>query len=116
MKIILFLILWSLVSGCEPASKQNIFLTDVGCESIDTVHSKLSDYKVSINFINKNYPKANLYWVDFEGKEVLYNIIDKGKEAIQETFTTHIWVIRDDSGKCLRVFVPSNEGAFQAEI
>lgn len=116
MKIILFLILWSLVSGCEPVSKQDIFLTDVGCENIDTVRSKLSDYKVSINFINKNYPKANLYWIDFEGKEVLYNIIDKGEEAFQESYAYHTWVIRDNSSNCLRVFVPSNEGAFQAEI
>jgi hypothetical protein len=116
LKIILFLILWSLVSGCEPASKQDIFLTDVGCENIDTVRSKLSDYKVTINFINKNHPKAILYWTDFEGKEVLYNIIDKGDQAIQESYTSHRWVVRDESSNCLRVFVPYIEGAFQAEI
>lgn len=116
MKIILFLILWTLVSGCEPVSKQDIFLTDIGCENIDTIRSKLSEHKVSINFINKIYPKANLYWIDFGGKEVLYNIIDKGEEAIQDSYTSHTWVIRDDSSNCLRVFVPYNEGAFQAEI
>jgi hypothetical protein len=116
MKLILFLFLLSLVSGCVPTSKQDISLTDVGCENIDTSRSELNDYKVTINFINKNYPKANLFWIDFEGKEVLYNIIDKGEEAIQESYAYHSWVIRDESGNCLRVFLPNAEGAFKAVI
>lgn len=116
MKLILFLFLLSLVSGCEPTTKQDISLTEVGCENIDTIRSKLNDHKVTINFINKSYPKVNLFWIDFEGKEVLYNVIDKGREAIQESYASHPWVIRDESGNCLRVFVPNAEGAFQAEI
>jgi len=49
---------------------------------------------------------VRLYWLDYEGKRVLYGNIPEGQTVRQPTFTSHPWVITDTNDKCLELYIP----------
>lgn len=73
---------------------------------------KSLDYKiqVSVTFVNNNKKRSiYIYWVDYGGNLVLYNILAPGKSYVQITFVTHPWVFITDKGKVLGYYLPSKK-------
>ena len=59
---------------------------------------------VSISFMNQSPGKVKIYWLDFEGKAVLYSELDPQSAYNQNTYGQHIWKIENNSGKCLGIY------------
>jgi Caspase domain/VHL beta domain len=59
-----------------------------------------------ITFVNSTGMAVRLYWLDYEGKRVLYGNIPEGQTVRQPTFTSHPWVITDTNDKCLELYIP----------
>jgi len=38
--------------------------------------------------------KVKVFWLDFNGKEVLYNTLRPGSNYTQQTYIDHVWLIR----------------------
>ncbi|XP_076450102.1 von Hippel-Lindau disease tumor suppressor-like [Babylonia areolata] len=64
-----------------------------------------SKRRVLITFVNKSERIAELYWVDFNGKLVMYcKELQPGKEHKLITYVTHPWIARDSvTGQWLSV-------------
>ncbi|EFJ48322.1 hypothetical protein VOLCADRAFT_104804 [Volvox carteri f. nagariensis] len=42
--------------------------------------------------------RVQLVWLSYDGAEQVYNVIEDGQEAHQDTYSTHIWELRDEDG------------------
>lgn len=56
-----------------------------------------------MQFVNKRAAPIQVMWVDFEGVEKKYVVVQPGKSATLSTFVNHVWLVRDRSpeGKVL---------------
>ncbi|PPK70439.1 hypothetical protein V5P93_000680 [Actinokineospora auranticolor] len=72
-----------------------------------------SDHGVTITFANLRSDRVVIYWVDFDGREVLYNALNPGESYKQPTFTGHIWIVRDSVYAELgRFAAPGTDGEY----
>lgn len=59
------------------------------------VHSSDSHTETFVVFSNKSSHVIDLWWVDYCGTEVFYASINPGTMFMQQSFTSHPWVVRD---------------------
>jgi hypothetical protein len=75
------------------------------CILLGTGVSGAADVKVSVSFTNNTDGDFELFWLDSgKGKEVSFGVVRKGESRVQETFNTHVWVIRSPRGEELGRF------------
>jgi len=75
------------------------------CILLGTGVSGAADVKVSVSFTNNTDGDFELFWLDSgKDKEVSFGVVRKGESRVQETFNTHVWVIRSPRGEELGRF------------
>ncbi|GBF97537.1 hypothetical protein Rsub_10460 [Raphidocelis subcapitata] len=57
-----------------------------------SVHSKQAGV---IRFCNKSARSVRALWVDFDGHEVVYSLIEPGTTRLYRTYATHPWIVRE---------------------
>lgn len=57
-----------------------------------SVHSKQASV---IRFCNKSGRDARALWVDFDGNEVAYSVVEPGATRLYRTYATHPWIVRE---------------------
>lgn len=62
---------------------------------LSTLQSKHSRHEAFIKFVNTTPHTIRLLWVDYDGHEVAYDILEPHYSCIQQTFATHPWVARE---------------------
>lgn len=62
-----------------------------------------SNTSVQVRFLNRTGGRVDVYWVDFEGRETSYGVIEPGAEWTQQTFATHLWRFRQGGSLMLGV-------------
>ena len=67
--------------------------------------------ETSITFINRTRSDVKVYWLDSEGQQRHYATIHTDQIHQQHTFAGHAWLVTDDAGKTLAVFVATEEVA-----
>ncbi len=67
--------------------------------------------ETSITFINRTKNDVKIYWLDSEGQRRHYATIHTDQTHQQHTFAGHAWLVTDDAGKTLAVFVATEETA-----
>ncbi|MCP4613490.1 MAG: prolyl oligopeptidase family serine peptidase [Planctomycetes bacterium] len=67
--------------------------------------------ETSITFINRTKNDVKVYWLDSEGQRRHYATIHTDQTHQQHTFAGHAWLVTDDAGKRLAVFVATEEAA-----
>jgi hypothetical protein len=45
-----------------------------------------------------------LFWIKYHGENQKFSRILPHQSLTQSTFVGHVWLLRDDSGKCVAVF------------
>ncbi|GIL90874.1 hypothetical protein Vretimale_17162 [Volvox reticuliferus] len=45
--------------------------------------------------------RVQLVWLSYDGTEQVYNVLDNGQEVQQDTYSTHVWELRDEDGVCI---------------
>jgi len=77
-----------------------------GCSMLNVLKSIEGKNKISVRFVNSHGNLIHIYWINYQGKEVFYKTLQKGKSYLQRTYLTHPWVIRDNNKRCLGSYEP----------
>ncbi len=67
--------------------------------------------ETSITFINRTKNDAKIFWLDSDGQRRHYATIHTDQTHQQHTYAGHAWLVTDDAGKTLAVFVATEEAA-----
>jgi dipeptidyl-peptidase 4 len=62
-----------------------------------------------ITFVNKTESKVELIWLSTDGNRRSYGKLEPGSRRPQHTFSGHVWLVIDEAGKELVVFVGEDE-------
>jgi hypothetical protein len=82
------------------------FAMEAKCRGETGLRSFNSDVPTRMRFTNLGRNTALIYWIDFEGKRVLYQKLGPNRSYTQDTYLTHPWVAISRNGRCLGVYKP----------
>jgi hypothetical protein len=68
-----------------------------------------SQTAVPVEFVNTSTQPRKLIWFDFAGARIVAGVLQPGQRAPMQTYTTHAWMIADESDTCLGTTVISKE-------
>lgn len=89
-------------SPAQPAGSGN--LPGLPCVTEEHLRSTVGEDATSIHFENASAQTVNLYWLNYSGERVLYNVLAPGDSRDRPTYLTHPWVVTDSEGNCLAVY------------
>ena len=75
-----------------------------GCESEVALRSD-DGPDTSLRFINSMGEQAQIYWLDYDGKRQFFQVLAPTQSYIQPTKVTHPWLVTNNEGECLGIFV-----------
>jgi len=83
----------------------------------DQMHLKSLDATthIQIDFRNSSKTPVSVYWLDYNGKPQIYNVLGVNQPLQIFTYTTHPWMITSPDGSCLGIYV-ATPGASKFEI
>jgi len=85
--------------------------------SLETsMHSISGSFATTFTITNKSDKMVALYWLNYQGDRVLYGHLEPGQQLGQLTFLTHPWVVVDDEGKAIMLFLPGTRQNQQIEV
>ncbi|KAK1473957.1 hypothetical protein CCUS01_05547 [Colletotrichum cuscutae] len=68
-----------------------------------------SNHSVTITFVNNSKADLKKYWIDWEGKPVLYGGIGSGFSNTQRTYAGHVWKFVDESENVKAIYATPEE-------
>ena len=80
-------------------------LADADCSALDSLHSKNSNTPAKLTFVNKTPESRTIIWIDFDGGQQQYKVLQPGKKWSIKTFLTHPWLVIDGPGNCLGIYL-----------
>ncbi|KAK7444195.1 hypothetical protein CaCOL14_008496 [Colletotrichum acutatum] len=75
-----------------------------------------SNHSVTITFVNNTKADLKKYWIDWEGKPVLYGGIGSGLSNTQRTYAGHVWKFVDESETVKAIYATPEEIASSVVI
>ena len=79
------------------------------CRRESTTRSTGDSARGDIRFTNGSKAPIDVFWLDYDGKRVLYGSLEPGQSLAQQSYVTHPWVISDKSGKCLSLIIVTSD-------
>ena len=61
----------------------------------------------TLEFVNKSSTTKSVYWLNYTGQRVLYGTLPPGWRQANYTYVTHPWVVTDEAGTCVAIFMPA---------
>lgn len=105
-----YLLLRSIYTGTRQiARKSSTILRAVSAHEEGTIRSLEGTVSTTIRFKNTRSTPVKLFWLDYEGKRKPYETIMPGCSAVQNTYVTHPFLLTDESGRGLVIFVGQRE-------
>ena len=86
-----------------------IELKALDCGMEGSLHSIEAVTLTTVEFINRTSGHMQVFWIDYTGQRVLYNILWPGESHEQKTYLTHPWLIVDSMGECRCIFLPAEQ-------
>ncbi|XP_050552379.1 von Hippel-Lindau disease tumor suppressor-like [Spodoptera frugiperda] len=88
------------------------FVYEVNCKGENVLVKSLnSDTPVTVRFTNQTSRPVNVWWRNFEGRQVFYGRIEPGASLDQGTFLTHPWQFTDACTE--QYYVINNKAVFR---
>jgi hypothetical protein len=81
----------------------------INCSEEPNLRSLGTAYNTWITFTNKGEKTIRVYWLDFEGKRVLYGTLARNQVLRLQTYVTHPWVITDTMDECKAIYMPASQ-------
>jgi hypothetical protein len=105
--------LLTVASAVTPASSEGMrhAAASASCASEGALKSMNSMHRADISFVNGTKYVRVVYWLDFSGKRVVYDILSAGKTTKERSYLTHPWLIANRAGACLSVYLPVAGGS-----
>lgn len=63
----------------------------------------------SFKIENTTNEDMTVYWLNYEGESVPYMKLEPGESQEQQTYATHPWLVQDDNGRNLLLFVAGTQ-------
>ena len=82
---------------------------DAGSVGEPQLKSGAGDVPVTLILTNETSTDVNIYWIDFEGAELLYYTAEPGSLIEQGTYSTHVWRVRDLDGNLIQDYTMTDE-------
>ncbi|MHC4520959.1 MAG: DPP IV N-terminal domain-containing protein, partial [Planctomycetota bacterium] len=73
------------------------------------LRSRRTGEETSITFINRTEGKVSIFWVESGGGRRAYGTVEPGQRRRQHTFAGHVWLVTDEEGKTIGVFVATED-------
>ncbi len=71
--------------------------------------SRRTGAETEITFVNKTKSKVELLWLSTDGERRSYGTLRPGARRPQHTFSGHVWLVKDEAGKELVLFIGQDE-------
>jgi hypothetical protein len=64
----------------------------------------------TVTFHNQTNRSVDLFWADYQCKELDYGTIGPGASRLQQTYVGHVWRLRDtETGALYKEYIPSSK-------
>jgi hypothetical protein len=108
---ILTVLVLSLTTGVSD-SQSLPQLTPLSPAATLALKSANSGVPTYVRFVNAYGAKVDIYWIDYSGQAVLFGSLGPGQSYVQQTYSTHPWIIYDQAGGSPIVgFLPADQAA-----
>lgn len=103
---ILVMLLVVFGAGCATTPKDTLEkpVYSIACSDLDNYKSVSGTEEYVVTFVNSREHNVEMYWINYEGEEVLKTSISPGDLWSQNTYVSHPWVVRDLSGNCVAAY------------
>ncbi len=93
-------------TGCATPLKRQYSkpVEELRCSDIGNISSTEGKSKYQIEFVNSLDQTVNMFWINYEGEEELKQTMLPGDSWGVDTYVTHPWVVRNNSGKCIAFY------------
>jgi len=80
------------------------------CKEADSIKSGGGSTETRILFHNNTVQAMGIYWIDFQGNATAqYGSVVPGGIFAQDTFATHVWMLKNTTGECVAIFVAEDQ-------
>jgi hypothetical protein len=97
------------LAGAGQARAAGPIVPDSSCADESTYKSLKGDTAAQLEVINKSPETVKIWWLDYNGKRVLYQQLPPFTMYVQRTWLTHPWVITNLGGRCYRFLVMTSQ-------
>lgn len=97
----LFYILTALISPCSASTRHP--------DEEKGAKSQAGEVTAQITFINKSGSNVKVFWLNYEGKRILYAELKDGESYNVDTYLTHPWLITDQDDNAWHLFLPKEQ-------
>jgi hypothetical protein len=84
-------------------------LKALDCSAAQSAKSTSSGSETTVEFSNKRTQPIMLYWINYDGEHESNGRVAPGQSEEFITYVSHPWLITDESGTCISVFLPTKE-------
>jgi hypothetical protein len=81
---------------------------EFSCLFEHSLKSRDADHRTTVAFQNLSSEPISPYWLDYSGKRIPYQRINRGDSRTQETYISHPWVLVDAKGRCRKIILPGS--------
>jgi hypothetical protein len=81
------------------------------CDMDANFASQPSTESTGITFVNRSDKPVKVYWLNFQGKRILYSSLPAGSRLVQQTFVGHNWLITTSTEQCIGLFETAPQSA-----
>jgi hypothetical protein len=79
--------------------------------------SQVATLPASLTFRNQTSRSVDIFWADYQCKELSYGTLAPGASRLQQTFIGHVWRLRDtETGALYKEFIPRSIGTTEVVI
>ena len=86
-----------------------IELETLNCSQEESLRSVEAQTSTVVEFMNRSSGHIQIYWIDYTGQRVLYNILWPDECYQQKTYLTQPWLIIDSMGECRHSYLPDEQ-------
>ena len=98
-----FAVLVLLGPGAQPAGA--VVTPDSACGSESSSKSTSGTTTANLTIINNTGEGLQSFWLDYDGKRVLYKQVAPFTSYVQPTWVTHPWIVTNAQGACYRFVI-----------
>jgi hypothetical protein len=74
------------------------------CDAENSYASQPSRESTGIVLVNRSGQPVKVYWLNFQGRRVLYQTLPPGGQQTQQTFVGHNWLVATMTEQCIGIF------------
>lgn len=83
-------------------------LAPLSCDQEASLKSGNGQTSTLVRFNNLMSSQAEVYWINYNGKEIFWFELPSNASVDEQTFAGHPWVVKDVAGKCLALFLAAS--------